>query len=152
MAATATIAPPNLKGASALTLRPPWDLAVTTCGKTIENRTWLVSGTPRTLLIHRGMKDDRDAYSFIERIGHIITRKKRPAGIVAVATLTGVCGRSAGFYSVVCDCGPWAAAGQMHWRLANVITLDEVVPCSGHQGLWIPKPADLAAVAEQVGA
>ena len=60
-----------------------------------------------------------------------------PTGIVAVARLAGVVQDSA---------SPWAAAGQFHWQLADVITLPEPVVHKGAQGLWQIEPAALEQV------
>lgn len=48
-------------------------------------------------------------------------------------------------------CGPWAARGQYHWRLANVRALPEPVPCKGALGLWTLPDDVEAAVAAQLG-
>lgn len=48
-------------------------------------------------------------------------------GIVAVARLAGVTQSSTSV---------WAARGQYHWQLADVVTLPEPVPHRGAQGLW----------------
>ena len=34
----------------------------------------------------------------------------------------------------------WDVPGQWHWRLRDVVVLDEPIPCKGSQGLWLIPP------------
>lgn len=141
----------NLDGdVRGLTLVQPWAYAITNCGKTIENRGW----APRqvdTILIHAGAKLElSEAMSTFNAAGFILPPVVAARAVVAVATITGVCTRSRHIHDrLMCDCGVWAATGQIHWRLA-VTVLDEAVPCRGALGLWTPPPEVLAAVREQL--
>jgi hypothetical protein len=70
--------------------------------------------------------------------------------VVAVAALVDICGKAfADPAPITCGCGPWAARGQYHWRLANVRLLGEPVPCKGALGLWtLPDDVEAGVVAQ----
>lgn len=140
----------NLDNARGLTLVNPWAYAVTNCGKRIENRSW----APRqvdTILIHAGAKLELgDAMATFNAAGFVLPPVAIARAVVAVAAIAGVCTRSRSSDRLVCDCGVWAAAGQIHWRLAEVTVLKEPVPCRGSLGLWTPPSEVLTAVKEQI--
>lgn len=122
----------------ALTLTNPWGAAIAWHRKDVENRTWRPPASVSTFMIHAGVGDDRFGYDDMKRrgiaIGPYVTRR----AIVAVATLAGVCDLDDRGGTGLCDCGPWAQLGQLHWRLGHVRTLAVPVPCNGRQRLWWP--------------
>lgn len=156
----------------ALTIQQPWAWAVAAGGKDIENRSWATGNGGGPLAIHAGMRRDDEAGDhplIVEAFAQVFPlppkwptdaesaeharRWDSPASrawgargaVVAVADFTGFCLAGAD-----CGCGPWAAAGQVHWWLRNVRLLSEPVPVKGAQGLWT-LPADVeAAVLEQL--
>ncbi|MGI8333434.1 hypothetical protein ACRYCC_26075 [Actinomadura scrupuli] len=146
----------------ALSVRPPWSAAIAHFGKTVENRTWYTRHRG-PLAIHASAMLDGGR----ERSDHIFERVADLSGlpdavireaaqvrsaIVAVARLTTVCSASlpveAGF-PLRCPCGPWAVAGQRHFRLADVRPLVEPVPARGALGLWdLPDEVEAAVLAQ----
>lgn len=141
---------PALIGVPALTLLNPWGLAVTRLGKSPENRTWGPPPDVHRLLIHAGKGDDEAGYEHLvtkldQRYDQLEAWTVRSA-IIAIADLDGVCHVSE--TGARCQCPPlWAAPGQVHWLLANVVPLPEPVPCRGFQRLWYPTREILDAVA-----
>ena len=111
----------DLTTIACLTVWEPWATCIA-CGlKPVENRTWtpragvLAPGDP--LVIHAGLRSDRDAHQFIrdtvgrEAANRAITQQ-RNGEIVAVVTFLGV------------DwimCTEWDAPNQAHWRLADPV-------------------------------
>ncbi|MBZ9752750.1 hypothetical protein K7W42_18065 [Deinococcus sp. HMF7604] len=65
------------------------------------------------------------------------TRPFCPTGIVAVARLAEVTQN---------DPSKWAAEGQYHWRMADLLTLPVPIPHRGAQGLWQLQPEALDQV------
>jgi hypothetical protein len=131
----------------ALSVQQPWSWAILH-GKDIENRSW--STDRRGLIaIHASTKWDEDgrydrnvrAAWFARNTGEALHRDADGIvrfAIVGVAELAGICTRRYG-----CDCGPWAAPGQYHWRLARVRALLSPVSCKGALGLWrLPDDVD----------
>jgi hypothetical protein len=133
----------NLVGAYALTLKNPWADLIARSDKRVENRTWMPHQGVHQLLIHAGKGWDDNAPAF--SVG-------ATSAILAVADLAFACNTSRHTGAVVCGCGKWAAAGQCHWNLTNVIALPEPVPATGRQGLWRPDRATLDAVQAQLAA
>lgn len=127
---------PDLTHIPALTITQPWATAISHGGKNIENRPWRPPAHITHLLIHAGKTWDP--------VGVRLLREARPdllqraidtrGAVVAIAELAGVCDRGARHDR--CDCGPWAADGQYHWRLTNVRALPKPVPVRGMQRLW----------------
>lgn len=124
----------------ALTVRQPWCWAIATGHKGDENRSW-ATDYRGPLAIHsasawdvQGMAEFR---SVLERLG--VVEPEQPVGdrhllatgvVLAVVDLVDICpGR-------LCRCGPWAAIGMKHWKLANPRPLADPVPASGRLGLW----------------
>lgn len=154
-----------------ITLTHPWAFAIAYLGKDVENRRWHPSRqggqVGMYLAIHGGatptgakldsVRDDlrwigqrvqklvkylpADQYdrlmTYTNGTGDLSLSNTITPGIVAVARLAGVVQDSA---------SPWAAAGQFHWQLADVITLPEPVVHKGAQGLWQIEPAALEQV------
>jgi hypothetical protein len=141
-----------LDGARGLTLMQPWCHAITDCGKRTENRRWHAPKATGTLLIHAGKSIDPAAGPVFARLGFVLPALPVLGAIVAVATLSGVCTATVDTPWASCGCGPWAAAGQYHWKLADVRVLADPVPCKGQLGLWIPDRDVLAAVRGQLAA
>ena len=144
--------PPHLVDVRALTLHNPWAWAIAHAEKDVENRGWMPPTTVDQILIHAGKAWDNRAGTFLRSWG--ITPPPGPgdvSAIVAVADIAWACDAFVRGHD--CNCGRWAIAGQCHWKLGNVWTLNEPVPCKGRQRLWIPSPevvdsvrADLAQV------
>lgn len=138
-----------------LVVRNPYAWCITQAwrdpaAKLIENRgysTWYRG----ELAIVEGRRVDRSAMdrpAVAATIARYVGGRRLPSGVmgwevgrgavVCVADLRSICGASlppAGLG--LCDEaeGPWAAAGQYHWRLRNVRLLDVPVPVRGWQGL-----------------
>ena len=144
----------------AMTIKPPWSWAISHGPKRIENRGWQRPWRG-TLAIHAGKGWDFDGEDspLVQqawRDADIDIYKLDPAyreitlgAVVAVAELVDICSKSAPLADgPSCECGPWAARGQYHWRLANVRPLTEPVPCKGALGLWtLPDEVEAAVVA-----
>lgn len=140
----------------AMTIKPPWSWVITHSTKRIENRTW--SRSYRGLLaIHAGKGWDLDgefsplvqqAWRETGNGGDLVVDFPGARGaVVAVVELVDICSARGGYTD--CDCGPWAAAFQYHWRLANVRALAEPVPCRGFQQLWtLPDEVEASVVAQ----
>ena len=151
-----------------ITVRPPWSWAIAHSTKRIENRVW-ERPFRGALAIHAGKGWDEDGQD-----SPLVRQAWRDAGhdlraltpnnagitlgaVVAVAELVDICGAQVRPYIPSdCGCGPWAARGQYHWKLANVRPLPEPVSCRGFQQLWtLPDDVEAAVVAqlgEQVNA
>jgi len=134
-----------------LTIRQPWAWAIARGHKPIENRSW---GTAYRgpLAIHAAAKPDDD-WDFVLR--EVVARVRAQGGavpesiaadlpapgygaVIAVVDLVDICREK-----FDCDCGPWAIAGQFHWRLANARVLDASIPARGRLSLWdcdVPEP------------
>lgn len=149
----------------ALTLRHPRGFAIAHCGKDIENREWDdrladLLGLPRligeAIAIHgasapkrgrnQGWRDfigdlnalrgvlggtlpDPAAQFLAGRnpVGELLPEAFIVPGVVAVATIAGTTRASR---------DPWAAPGQLHILLADVVPLPEPVACPGSRGFW----------------
>lgn len=137
-----------------LTIRQPWGSAIAHFGKTTENRTW-ATRYRGPLAIHAGSRlpgrrDLLDLCEYIAVLGggnpvEVLRNSAALSAVVAVAELTDMCSRSTDNDVLMwCTCGPWAVAGQHHWRLGNVRPLAEPVPAKGQLGLW-DLPAEVEA-------
>lgn len=152
----------------AITVKAPWSWAISHGPKRIENRVWQRSYRG-SLAIHagKGWDEDGEDSPLVQRAwreADLDIYKLDPAyreivlgAVVAVADLVDICGAQMwSFIPGGCTCGPWAARGQFHWKLANVRPLAEPVPCRGALGLWtLPDEVESAVVAqlgEQVNA
>jgi hypothetical protein len=137
----------------ALTVRQPWAWAEARGIKPIENRSRATSHRG-PLAIHAGLRwDDLHVHALRE-----VVHKARAQGsplptkladdlpysgtglVIAIVDLVDVCTASRERHVLVCDCGPWAIAGQTHWKLANAQLLPEPVPATGRLGLWDWEP------------
>jgi hypothetical protein len=143
-----------LIGVPALTIKNPWPVAichpVEAVAKRVENRPWPAPASLSTVMIHAGKGYDPVGVQFLRLRAGIDPSTAVPSAIVAVADIAHCCGASRDTDTVVCGCGTWAAAGQYHWRLANVRVLPFPVGCNGAQRLWHPKPPVVEAVARQL--
>lgn len=132
-----------------LTVRQPWAWAIAKGYKTIENRSRATSHRG-PLAIHAGLRWDepkelwlRNAVSIARNLGFQLPKYLADdmphAGtglIIAVVDVIDVCTASRGGPVVECDCGPWANAGETHWKLNNARLLPDPVPAKGRLGLW----------------
>lgn len=128
-----------------LTIRQPWAWAIAAGGKDVENRGWQRSYRG-LVAIHAGGQADEDAYD--NPLIVAACRRVRPlaggtaalwharGAVIAVANLVDICDA----WPDLCSCGPWAVTGQLHWRLRDVVLLNEPIPAKGRQGLWWPEP------------
>jgi hypothetical protein len=157
----------------ALTLHAPWAYAVAHLGKRVENRTRPPPVTIRgkRIAIHAGLAESEAEWEAV-RVAAVATdpdaewtleRQPQAYGaVVAVATVDAWARATDEGYGVgVSVAGlrlfdaidqirrsPWFI-GPWGWRLHDVVTLPEPVPCRGAQGVWF-LPADVAeAVARQ---
>ncbi|MCD0155856.1 hypothetical protein [Deinococcus sp. 6GRE01] len=135
-----------LKG---ITLTHPWSWCVAHAGKRVENRTWVPERqggrVGMYLAIHGGAvplgAKRREAEADLDHVRrHILDIDQRAAatwdavaipGIVAIARLAAVTRDSTSI---------WAAQGQYHWQLVDVVTLPEPIAHKGAQGLWQVQP------------
>lgn len=150
----------------ALTLRHPWAFAVAHFGKDVENREWdprtaELMGLPQLIgqeiAIHGGALPKRgknkgwleftDALGYIHQLidgelpdgaARFLARRMQPgaplrpedflvSGVVAVATIARATRNNP---------SNWAASGQLHLELSDVIALPDPVACPGAQGFW----------------
>jgi len=147
----------------ALTVRQPFAWAIAIGQKTVENRTRATKH--RGLLaihagktVYRADPDDRLILDAIAENEFAVGEAESSLGaVVAVAELRGChhahdCMPPVGVVppSGLTGCSPWAMYGQYHWKLANVRSLPEPVPCKGSLGLWrLPEDVE-RAVTEQL--
>lgn len=122
----------------ALTVRPPWSVAIARAWKLTENRGW-ATRYRGLLAIHSGTTVATEAYAFPPLAALWTTATAMPCGaVIAVATLED-CHQAAACRE---RCGPgmcseWAMPGYAyHWALRGVQALPEPVPCDGKQRLW----------------
>lgn len=135
-----------LTAVPALTLLNPWALAITRWGKSPENRSWAPPSNVARLLIHSGKGDDDDGFDYLLTLGYTEAAMDSAvrSAIVSIADLTGVCIPGRG----KCRCpARWAVAGQVHWKLDNVVPLPVPVRVGGRLRLWHPDAGTLDAVA-----
>lgn len=134
----------------ALSFWRPWGANIVHAGKRVENRPWTTRHRG-LFVIHAGKKWDDLGLLFADLFGPDDLdmpgdQGDYPTGLIAVADLVDICERSVGARELRCDCGPWAAAGQYHWRLDNVRPLPEPIPCAGRQGWFgVSLPEGIAA-------
>lgn len=136
----------------ALTIRQPWGWAIVHAGKRVENRCWRVRYRG-PLAIHVGQGADMADAATVAHVAGVDLRTVREGArvrgaVIAVARLADIC--SAQEFGRSCDCGPWAAYGQHHWRLEGVRPLADPVPCGGARGLWALPPRIRDQVLSQV--
>lgn len=128
----------------ALTVRPPWSVAIAMGWKTVENRSW---ATPHRglLAIHSGTTVAREALAFppLAALWAPGTPLHR-GSVIAVVTLEDC--HPAGECEARCGpgmCNEWAMPGYaFHWELSGAIALPEPVPATGRERLW-PLPDDV---------
>lgn len=134
--------------APVLSVARPWSTWLAAGIKDIENRTW-TTNYRGPMWIHAAKSWNDDATDIAEQIlGDWVIEDLRfsvrtddhPTGILALVDLTGVCERGRDFRNGCAECGPWAAHGQYHMRIANPRPLTEPIPARGRLGLWRPDP------------
>lgn len=152
----------------AITVRQPWAWAIARGWKPIENRSWTTTYRG-PLAIHAGQLWDGEGLTALRLIVHTLrglgeSVPKRLADdmpwsgtgcVLAVGRLAGVCAATVDGHEhrshQVCECGPWAIAGQYHWQLTDVRPLAEPLPATGRLGLWpLAIPTDRLAPAGEV--
>ena len=141
----------------ALSVQQPFATAIASWGKAVENQpgptshrgsiaihaasNWNRGGESAKACLdaydrHSGADEDR---RLATRLRGRLDRRDQALfprkAIIALALLTD-CHQCNG------SCSPWAAAGQWHWRLADVQPLPHPVPVQGQIGLW-KLPADI---------
>jgi hypothetical protein len=120
----------------ALSVRQPWAWAVVAGYKDVENR-------PRRtnfrgpLLIHAGVELDPDGFRFLWEMGlyRALPDDLLQGGLVGMVEVVD-CTRS---YE-----SEWAFPGQWHWVLAKPREFKNVLPCSGHLGMFYPEVSERA--------
>lgn len=144
-----------------LSLHRPWDLAVVTGHKDVENRDW--RSPPGEWLIgqwigiHGGRKWDGHGADFIaERVGLRFGRDASRGGIVGAARVIGVIGPSENnSHAAIVYGDPALVANRIRsrwWMGAWGIVFDEAValakpiPCNGALGFWPPDEAAVEAL------
>lgn len=130
----------------ALSVRQPWAWAIAKGYKPVENRTWSTQYRG-PLAIHAGQRWD-DSGDEALRFGvhtlraqghpvpHILKDELPLSGtgvVIATVDLVDICGD--GVHGI-CECGPWAASGQMHWRLENARPLANPLAAKGRLGVF----------------
>jgi len=132
-----------------LTVYRPWSWAIAEGLKDVENRSW----TPNIpighyLAIHAGLKWDRSALPFFDRIRRMpgcnlpgVTPRADQCdeGIIAIAKYGGY------ITPDQAPDNPWLI-GPYGWKLDHVVKLNQPVPCKGAQRLWALPPDVLALV------
>lgn len=146
-----------------LTIHQPWAFAVACATKRIENRAWRYEPTYRGwIAIHAGAstgrRDDREyAIGLVSRLADIPVDIVEHAtqvrsAVIGIARLADVCSASVDTPDLVCECGPWAFPGQLHFLLADVRPLVREIPCKGALNFWrLPEDVDEAVRAQLVG-
>lgn len=124
----------------ALTIRQPWAAAITYADKRVENRVWPTSYRG-PVLIHAGKTLDRHHGPMVAAV--VRGLQLDLGAVLAVARITG-CHEDDG------ECTPWSARGQFHHVLDEVTALPLSIPWTGAQGLWVPPPALMDKVREQL--
>ncbi|MFD4143062.1 ASCH domain-containing protein [Streptomyces sp. NPDC058572] len=124
----------------ALTIRQPWAAAITYADKRVENRTWTTSHRG-AVLIHAGKSLDRRHGPMVAAV--VRGLQQDTGAVLAVARITD-CHADDG------ECTPWSATGCFHHVLDEVTALPLPIPWTGAQGLWVPPPALMDKVREQL--
>ncbi|MEU5610522.1 ASCH domain-containing protein [Streptomyces sparsogenes] len=127
----------------ALTIRQPWATAIAHADKRVENRVWPTSYRG-PVLIHAGKAMDRRHGPMVAAV--VRGLQLEMGAVLAVARITD-CHESAEERT---PCTPWSATGQFHHVLDEVTPLPLPIPWKGAQGLWVPPPALLDQVREQL--
>lgn len=137
----------------ALSITRPWSELILRHGKDVENRSW---STPHRgpLLIHGAKSWQGAAVGYAEELGIEglpWSKADYPTGLLGLVDVVSVCDKATPgrILRDYCLCGPWAAHGQYHWRLANPRPFAEPIPCNGQLGLWRPPGNLLDALADQ---
>ncbi|MFC6885074.1 MULTISPECIES: hypothetical protein [Actinomadura] len=130
----------------AISVQQPWAFTIARGAKPVSNQG-LPTAYRGPLLIHASMRVDLTACDspLVQAAGWDPSDPLAAIGaVIAVADLEGVC--SAAASGGACDCGPWAAPGLHHWRLANVRALPRPIVALGRTDMWEPKPALVAEI------
>lgn len=133
-----------------LTVRQPWASWIALSGKSVENRTWAPKDWRGPLLIHAGLKLDRDARDQPTVPERLPGPRLYPLGAIVASVRLESC------HECKPDCcdTQWAerSYGVWHWVLADVRPLAEPVPATGALGLRRPSADVLDAVLRQLEA
>lgn len=128
----------------ALTIRQPWIAAIVQADKRIENRVW-PTRYRGPILLHAARSVDRTALRHPPLAAVLGTLTLHRGAVVGIARIADCHPNTCG------DCTPWSAAGQYHLALDDVRALPRPVPWRGALGLWVPPPALLDRVRQQLG-
>jgi hypothetical protein len=142
----------------ALTLWRPWEIAILSGSKTVENRSWpppkSVIGT--RIALHAGKKYDYVSAEAIKQVLGLATIESTPGVIVGTVLIAGYVkigtkGRDGTATSP--ELLPLLKSvwffGEYGWALQDVRALAKPVPCKGMQGLWVVPPEIEAEVLRQ---
>ena len=118
----------------AITLHRPWGWAVSVLDKDVENRNWKCPlPTCSLLAIHSGKRWNQQGADFIEKINPssqalmpLPPKEDHPTGIIAIAQFDG---------NVEKSDSQWFC-GTIGWKLSNVLSFSDPIPCNGQQRLW----------------
>jgi len=131
----------------AISVRQPWAWAIARGDKPVLNRA-ADTGHRGPLAVYASFRIDLESAEN-PMVRRAVSTGWDPAdpvaavgGIVAVVSLTGVCGPAAS--PGRCGCGEWASPGFYHWQLADPRPLRWPVLALGQPGLWelAPEVAD----------
>lgn len=125
----------------ALTVRRPWTQLIVLGAKDVENRSWTVAYRG-PVAINAGQRWEPEGVALARRLypGRAdpvweasLQRDEAATGYIGMIDLVDVC--RAAIDGRRCRCGPWAAAGHYHWRLARARAFDEAIAGPGFLGL-----------------
>ena len=112
----------------ALSIRQPWAWLICAGHKPWENRTWKTNYRGQ-LLIHAGLKVDKDGYTFAKSMGIDVPDDLATGAIVGAANMIGILDHTAHPVD-----NPWAF-GPYCWRMHDATHMDPI-PCKGRLGLF----------------
>jgi hypothetical protein len=128
-----------IHGWHALTIKQPWLDAIMNHGKNIENRYYPPPAhvVGRRIALHASKTDDPHGRVAIEHMldCEIASDDELVRGAIVATAVVEHAERD--------DANPWAAEGQYHWHLTDILPLPEPIPIRGQPKIW-PCPAPVA--------
>jgi len=127
----------------ALSIKQPWASLIIKGLKDVENRSWLVTDLPATVLIHTGVSMDRNDVKFLEN--ELTEQGFETINAITMGTLPKFkdLPRSAILgYATITECTEnypsiWAFPGQKHWVVKDVFEFDKpILNVKGQLGLY----------------